>query len=83
MQDVPERLAAGVHDAGRHEAAKLAVRDAERLDVSRSEERRRFRPLQVAASGSMATFLDALGGHWRLGFGLAISTLIAADVMLD
>ena len=46
MQDVPERLAAVVHNAGRHEAAKLAVRDAERLDVSRSEERGRFRPLQ-------------------------------------
>ena len=39
--------------------------------------------LLVAASGSMATFLDALGGHWRLGFGLAIAALIAADFMLD
>ena len=39
--------------------------------------------LLVAASGSMATFLDALGGHWRIGFGLAIAALIAADFMLD
>ncbi len=39
--------------------------------------------LLVAASGSMATFLDALGGHWRIGFGLAVAALIAADFMLD
>ena len=39
--------------------------------------------LLVAASGSMATFLDVLGGHWRIGFGLAIAALIAADFMLN
>ncbi len=39
--------------------------------------------LLVAASGSMATFLDAIGGHWRIGFGLAIAALIAVDFMLD
>ncbi len=39
--------------------------------------------LLVAASGSMATFLDAIGGHWRIGFGLAIAVLIAVDFMLD
>ena len=31
----------------------------------------------------MATFLDAIGGQWRIGFGLAIAALIAADFMLD
>ena len=39
--------------------------------------------LLVAASGSMATSLDAVGGQWRIGFGLAIAVLIAADFMLD
>ena len=39
--------------------------------------------LLVAASGSMATFLDAIGGQWGIGFGLAIAALIAADFMFD
>ena len=39
--------------------------------------------LLVAASGSMATLLDAIGGHWRIGFGLAVAALIAADFMFD
>ena len=39
--------------------------------------------LLVAASGSMATLLDAIGGQWRIGSGLAIAVLIAADFMLD
>ncbi len=39
--------------------------------------------LLVAAPGSMATLLDAIGGQWRIGFGLAIAVLIAADFMLD
>jgi hypothetical protein len=39
--------------------------------------------LLVAASGSMATFLDEIEGYWRIGFALAIAALIAADFMLD
>lgn len=39
--------------------------------------------LLLAASGSMATFLDVLSSHWRVGFGLAITALIVADFMLD
>lgn len=39
--------------------------------------------LLVAAAGSLATFLDAMGGHWRIGCGLVIAVLIAVDFMLD
>ena len=39
--------------------------------------------LLLAASGSMATFLDVLPNQWRVVFDLAIAVLIVADFMLD